>query len=569
MRVAVLGATGVFGERLCRLLARDGHDLILVARGAGALDRLAAELGAHALSLDRRGDLAPLFARAPEAVVDAAGPFQSYRDDPYRLPRACLAAGVHYLDLCDDPAFCAGITALDDMARAAGCFALSGVSSVPALSSAAVADLAHDLDSIARIDRAILPGNRAPRGRAVIASILGQVGRPLALWRGGRWDTGRGWSMPRRYALPGGITRRGWVIGVPDITLFPAHFRAASVVFRAGLELGVMNHALAALSWLRRFLPVPVPTGLMHRMASLLEPFGSDRGGMVVEVTGRQAGQGVIRRWRCLAEAGEGPYIPAVPVRAILRAAATIRSGARPALAELPLPAFESAMSDLSVMTDRQEDPLLPLFPALLGPAFLTLPAAVQASHDTLADLRLEGRAEITRGRGLWPALIALVFRFPPAGEDVPVTVLKSREGDRELWERRFGPRRFRSTLRPEAGAMTERFGPATFTLGLTIADGALHYPVREARIGPLPLPAWAVPVSNASETAEADRFRFDVAIHAPLTKALIVRYRGWLAPVQQACLPPPEGQGCPPGGATCTASTTPPHGGSFSTPMP
>ena len=532
MRVAVLGATGVFGERLCRLLARDGHDLILVARGAGPLDRLATALGARALPLDRRADLSPLFALSPEVVVDAAGPFQSYGDDPYRLPRACLGAGVHYLDLCDDPGFCAGIAVLDDMARAAGCFALSGVSSVPALSSAAVADLARGLDALDRIDSAILPGNRAPRGRAVIASILGQVGRPLSLWRGGAWDEGRGWSMPRRYTLPGGLSRRGWVIGVPDMTLFPDHFRARSVIFRAGLELGVMNHALAALSWLRRVLPVPVPPGLMHRLASLLEPFGSDRGGMVVEVTGQQAGHGVIRRWRCLAEAGEGPYIPAVPVRAILRDPAAIRPGARPALAELPLTAFEAAMSDLSVTTDRQEEPLDPLFPTLLGPAFDSLPDAVQASHATRADLRLEGRAAITRGRGLWPALIALIFRFPPAGEDVPVTVLKSREGDRELWERRFGPRRFRSTLRPEGGAMTERFGPATFTLGLHVEGGALHYPVRSARIGPLPLPAWALPVSHARETVENGRFCFDVAIHAPLTKALIVRYRGWLVPV-------------------------------------
>lgn len=533
MRVAVLGATGVFGERLCRLLARDGHDLILAARRPAPLQHLAAELGAIALPLDRRADLSALFALSPDVVVDAAGPFQSYSDDPYRLPRACLAEGAHYLDLCDDPAFCAGITILDAAARRAGRFALSGVSSVPALSSAAVADLARGLDVIDRIDSAILPGNRAPRGRAVIASILGQVGRPLQLWRGGAWEAARGWSMPRLYGLPGGLARRGWLVGVPDITLFPAHFGARSVLFRAGLELGVMNHALAALSCLRSLLPIAAPPGLMHRLATLLRPFGSDRGGMVVEVTGRAAGQGAIRRWRLLAEAGEGPFIPAVPVRALLREAAAIRPGARPALAERPLTAFADAMSDLAVTIDRQEDGHAPLFPVLLGASFDTLPAAVQASHATLADLRLEGRAEITRGRGAWPGLIALLFRFPPAGRDVPVTVLKSRDGDRETWERRFGPRRFRSILRPEGGAMTERFGPATFILGLTIADGALHYPVRAARIGPVPLPAWALPVSHAQESEEDGRFRFDVAIHAPITKALIVRYRGWLVPVE------------------------------------
>ncbi|NKX43957.1 SDR family oxidoreductase [Roseicyclus persicicus] len=569
MRVAVLGATGVFGERLCRLLARDGHDLILVARSPAPLQRLASELGAEALSLDRRGDLGPLFARAPEVVVDAAGPFQSYGADPYRLPRACLAAGAHYLDLCDDCGFCAGITALDAAARAAGRFALSGVSSVPALSSAAVAALAEDLDTIDRIDSAILPGNRAPRGRAVIAAILGQVGRPLRVWRGGAWDEARGWSAPRRYDLPGGVTRRGWLIGVPDLVLFPARFGARSVLFRAGLELGVMNQALALLSWLRTALPIPAPSGLMHRLASLLRPFGSDRGGMVVEVTGRRAGQGVTRRWRLLAEAGEGPFIPALPVRALLRDAPAIPPGARPALAELPLASFAAALSDLAVTTDRDETPRAPLFPALLGPAFDGLPPAVRDSHATLADLRLTGRADITRGRGAWPGLIALLFRFPPAGRDVPVTVLKSREGDRELWERRFGPRRFRSVLRPEGGAMTERFGPVTFTLGLAVADGALHFPVSAARAGPLPLPAWALPVSHARETAEDGRFRFDVAIHAPLTGALIVRYRGWLVPVEAPCQSPAEAQGCPPGGPTCTASTMPPRGGSSSTPTP
>ena len=34
MKVAVIGGTGVFGERLVRLLVRDGHQVVLVGRGA-------------------------------------------------------------------------------------------------------------------------------------------------------------------------------------------------------------------------------------------------------------------------------------------------------------------------------------------------------------------------------------------------------------------------------------------------------------------------------------------------------------------------------------------------------
>ncbi|MBI2767885.1 MAG: saccharopine dehydrogenase, partial [Chloroflexi bacterium] len=46
MRVLVLGGTGVFGSRLCRLLAGDpGLTLTVAARDRAAVDALARELG--------------------------------------------------------------------------------------------------------------------------------------------------------------------------------------------------------------------------------------------------------------------------------------------------------------------------------------------------------------------------------------------------------------------------------------------------------------------------------------------------------------------------------------------
>lgn len=95
MKVAVIGGTGVFGERLVRRLLRDGHQLVVVGRGADALARLAAELGVETLALNRAADLAPLWALAPDVVVDAAGPFHGYGSDPYRLPRTAIAQRVH------------------------------------------------------------------------------------------------------------------------------------------------------------------------------------------------------------------------------------------------------------------------------------------------------------------------------------------------------------------------------------------------------------------------------------------------------------------------------------------
>ncbi|MBF9035116.1 DUF4166 domain-containing protein [Rhodobacterales bacterium HKCCE2091] len=524
MTVAILGGTGVFGSRLARLLRRDGREVVLVSRTGGSA--LAAEIGAGSLALDRAGDLGPLFALSPKVVVDAAGPFQDYGGD-YRLARACIAAGVNYLDFSDDAGFCAGISALDAEARAAGVFVLSGVSSVPALSSAVVAELAAGLERVEAIEAAILPGNRAPRGRSVMAGILGAVGRPVRVFEGGAWEERPGWSDPALYVLPGGTRRRAWLTPVPDLELFPAAFGARTVRFRAGLELGVMGWGLAALSLLRRAVPVPVPVGPVKWLADRLDGFGTDVGGMVVAVTGHDGRGFVQRRWRLLAEAGEGPFVPAVPARALIAAGAA--PGARAAIAELPLPAFEGAMADLSVRFERDETPVAPLFAEVLGDRFASLPPAVRDSHATVAVSRLAGEAEVTRGAGAWPRVLAALFRLPPAAARVPVTVVKTRTAAGETWERRFGAGRFRSHLSAERGRMVERFGPFRFTLGLHVAEGALHFPVLSARVGPVPLPRWALPGSVAAEREVDGRFRFDVALHAPLTGGLVVRYRGWL----------------------------------------
>ena len=88
---------------------------------------------------------------------------------------------------------------------------------------------------------------------------------------------------------------------------------------------------------------------------------------------------------------------------------------------------------------------------------------------------------------------------------------------------------------------MTERFGPFTFLLGLTVAEGALHYPVRSGRLGPLPLPGWLLPRAEAQEYTEDDRFHFDVRLFAPLSGGRMVHYRGHLIPANPDDPSPPQ----------------------------
>ena len=181
---------------------------------------------------------------------------------------------------------------------------------------------------------------------------------------------------------------------------------------------------------------------------------------------------------------------------------------------------------DRNATTARSDTPL---FASYLGDRFGALPATVRALHELYAPSRWTGRASVTRGPSLWARFIAKVFGFPPATDDIAVTVCMTPQGGGELWERSFGAARFWSFLKVRNGRMTERFGPFTFTLGLHVAEGQLHFPVTSGRLGPLPFPRFLLPISIAREFEAKGRFHFDVALYAPLTGAPMVHYQGWL----------------------------------------
>jgi saccharopine dehydrogenase-like NADP-dependent oxidoreductase len=110
-------------------------------------------------TFDRNGDaLEQLRTLAPDILVDASGPFQAYGEGRYRLIEACIAQGVHYLDLADGSEFVSGVRAFDAAARAAGVYVLSGVSSFPGLTAAVVRHLSHELTRITSIRGGIAPG---------------------------------------------------------------------------------------------------------------------------------------------------------------------------------------------------------------------------------------------------------------------------------------------------------------------------------------------------------------------------------------------------------------------------
>jgi hypothetical protein len=558
MRVLVLGGTGSFGALLVEGLVRHtAFAVVIAARDRGRAEALAARLrAAHpgrdivALALDaRQATPESLRATGAFALVDAAGPWQGAG---YRLPRAAIAAGMHAIDLSDARDHVAGFAAaLDAPARAAGVAALAGASSTPALSHAVLDELTQGWRGVAAIEVAILPGNRAPRGLSVVWAILSYAGWPVRLFHDGAWQVRPGWGMTRRIVVPGLGRRWAGLCETPDLDLLPARFAPSrDAVFRAGLELPVLHLGL----WLAS---LPVRAGLLASLArfarparwlaGLLDRFGTDRGGMLVEARGVDAaGEPVRARWTLLAEAGDGPRIPTLPALAALRALAEgrIASGARPCAGVLGLAELAREFAPYRITARTERWCPAPLFADALGSAFAALPAPLRAMHGAGWHRSAAGEAEVEGAAGLLARIVARLVGFPPSGR-LPVRVTMSTDGDGECWVRDFGGRRFRSRLRwrGEAGRLEERFGPFAFTLEVPAGEWGLGMRVERWRCLGVRLPRWLAPFGDATESVDAaGRFRFDVSIRLPLGLGRVVRYRGWLLPEPEAAPVPRAG---------------------------
>lgn len=346
--VLVIGGSGAFGSRLVDgLIATTDFDVLIAGRDPTRAAARAAATNtqrARAMRLDTATATPDdLHATGAFLAVNAAGPFQGA---DYRLARAAIAAGMHYVDLADARDFVAGFAALHAAAHAAGIVALTGASSTPALSHAVLDHLTSGWQGIDTIEIAISPGNRgAPRGLAVVHAILSYAGQPVRVFADGRWVARAGWGWPMRREIPGLGRRWLSLCETPDLDLVPLRFAPReAAIFRAGLELPVLHLGLCAVGLLvrARLLPSLVPVARPSRwVAERLAGFGSDRGGMLVEAAGSDAaGKAIRAQWSLLAEGGDGPVIPTLPALAAIRAIADGRlaqPGARPCVGVLDL----------------------------------------------------------------------------------------------------------------------------------------------------------------------------------------------------------------------------------------
>lgn len=308
MSVAVFGGYGTFGSLAARALDASGLTLRILGRDGERARDFAARLGARHEGAAADATDPASCRRALEGIrvaVSCAGPFHALG---LALPEACLAAGVHYIDIADDRTWFARLRGLDGRFRDAGLAAAVGCSSLPGISGALALLAAEAVVEGGEVRAArvtLFIGNRNPKGDAAVRAAAAQLGRTFAAPQG----TLRGYQGREVVRLPPPFGARAvYDIDSPELDLFPGLIGAREVRVKVGFEARMATASIAALAHLgprwggaltRAMLPIARP----------LSRFGHSGGFVQVELWGEDGGSAAAS----LGGAREGQRMAALP----------------------------------------------------------------------------------------------------------------------------------------------------------------------------------------------------------------------------------------------------------------
>ena len=278
----MLGGYGVFGSIVSRELAQRGVAVTVAGRDGARAEALAAALGpGHgALAVDLRDAAACRRALdGHDAAVSCAGPFAA--DTTRVLLEACLDARCHYVDIADERDSLRVVREYGARFAARGRCAVRGASSLPGLSTALALAVAGDADAPPQRARVTLfIGNDNAKGQAAIASLLRQLGQPIAAPQG----TLRAGGGCARVRLPAPLGRRtACDFDGPEHDVLPELLRVLHVEVKVAFELPLATRALGLLGRLRLGAGARTARWL-SRLGNVTRRFGTSAGAVMVEL---------------------------------------------------------------------------------------------------------------------------------------------------------------------------------------------------------------------------------------------------------------------------------------------
>jgi Domain of unknown function (DUF4166)/Saccharopine dehydrogenase NADP binding domain len=565
LTLLIIGGYGTFGGRLVQLLKDKVQARVYVA--GRSLSRAKRFCDAHSdsqatlipISFDRLGDFVPLLKELQiDVVVDASGPFQLYEKsskkdiDAFAIVRACIELGINYLDLADSVNFVKGIGQFDTAAKNAGVFCLSGVSSFPVLTAVVTKHLASNLSSITSITAGIAPSPYAGVGKNVIKAIASYTGQPIQIKSNGEFTYASGLTQSKRFTIasPGKVPLRNIqfsLVDVPDLHLLSEKWpSAANVWMGAGTTPEILHKLLKALAWLvhLRLMPnLAFLAPVMHWVINHIR-WGEHRGGMFVEVVGiDDTDTSKTHQWHLIAEGDHGPLIPCMALLIIVANVLNKKPpspGARSAINDVTIEEYQDLFKTYQiyagsrVLSSHPPKTYVSFYKKILDSYWPNLPSAIARLHSLPRPATLEGKCTVNRGANLLAQLAASIFGLPKTGENLPISIVFSRNKTNnsvETWTRTIGQSKFVSYLSVGVGKqehlLCEQVGPAKFYTALVNEPkDEIHLVLRSWKLFGIAMPMLFAPRVTAYEKDQFGKYLFFIEISHPFL-GLIVRYHG------------------------------------------
>lgn len=313
-KVLILGGYGNLGGRIAQRLKETGVEVIIAGRNADKAE----------VVIDAQGEALPAILQElkPAVLVNATGPFI---EPEYRIAKACIHAGVQYVDIAGGREFVNHFITLNDYAKDRGIAAVTGASMFPALTTAVIEHFIPEFSRVEGVEAGVSSGLKTTRGLMSMRSVLSSVGEESRPFPTGEKQRKRyGWQDRHRVYYPGLGARYMGHFDTPDLDVIPARYKD---VKELRTSVGIGSLPLHWGLWLmslagRMGLPLKLEKDAeeMMKISRLFERFGDANGGVHVFVKGADhQGKALIKRLFLVSRRGDGPQIGAAPAVAMVR----------------------------------------------------------------------------------------------------------------------------------------------------------------------------------------------------------------------------------------------------------
>ena len=309
-RIVVIGAGGAMASFGIQRLAANREDIAfdLYDLNLDRLEELAATLPSGRVTIgeidlfDRDSLLRTI--EGASLVLLGAGPYMKTAPP---VMRACIEAGLDYIDFDDDVESTLEGLELHDQAKAAGVALKLGCGASPGLSNVVAVDAASQLDQVESIDVAWVTGDEGPQpyGAAVIEHILHIGAGETLIWRDGRQVTVETFVETEVFPMGGDLgDHRLYLTAHPEAVTLPRRFPGVrSVRVMGGLHPQPANGSIRGISLAVHEEKMTVPEAVEWFQAVLQDESGSLKGwryalsGMLAQVRRGESTLGALSRY--------------------------------------------------------------------------------------------------------------------------------------------------------------------------------------------------------------------------------------------------------------------------------